>query len=61
MTCLGQTFTQKWNIGPGQIPHQQKLGEVDEKMGYDIEARTKFEAKFIEAITLDPQQGGQSE
>jgi len=61
MTCLGQTFTQKWNIGPGQIPHQQKLGEVDEKMGYDIEARTKFEAKFIEAITLDPQQDVQSE
>ena len=61
MTCLQHTFTQKWNIGPGQTPHQQILGKIDEKVGYDIEPRTDVEAHVIEAILQDSQQGDQSE
>ena len=61
MTCLDQSFTMKWNIGPGQTPKHQKLGATDEKIGYDIIPRNTSEEHTTEEISQDPQLDVQSE
>ena len=61
VTCLGQPFMLKWNIGPGQTPKHQTLTAIDEKSGYDIEPRTKAEKNFIEEDQSEPQLDVQSE
>ena len=61
VTCLDDTFTLKWNIGPGQTPVHQTLAEMDEKIGYDVEPRTQAEKNLIEVIQQGSQQDVQSE
>jgi len=61
MTCLGQSFTLKWNIGPNQTPTHQTLGKIDEDSGYDILPRTSVEEHFIEVNQQDNLQDAQSE
>jgi len=60
MTCLNQSFTLKWNIGPGQTPQHQTLAGIDESSGYDIEPRTPVEEHIIEAHPQDNLQDDQS-
>lgn len=61
VTCLGQQFTLKWNIGPGQIPTHQTLGTMDEKVGYDVTPRTSAERNVIEENQSETQLDVQSE
>lgn len=61
MTCLDQSFTMKWNIGPGQTPKHQTLSAIDEKIGYDIIPRNMSEEHTTKEIPQDSLLDVQSE